>query len=244
MGKLSVRATALCAAGFAFATGFTNIICVTRYSAFGTMMTGNLLMTGKSYAETGMAIGADGIFPTPLFFLLIICARNLGLFLHYLLRTRPLTNKVGAATILAPIMVMAIFTLEYLKYSGLAPWIPERWHVWAVAFGFGVQSTVASRAMSVPTMLATGHLTNIWSTVVEVAMKDQPLTNLRTLLAPCAVCVAILLGAFAGASANKQFTGQMEHAFLLTPITVFHAILMVLVERKSTEPVVTQKKVN
>lgn len=228
--KLSSNGQVAFGTGFGFVTGYANVICLTRYSAFGTMMTGNLLQIAKSYCESGWTVQECCRLPFPVFFGLVICARNLGLLIHHLLaKVRP----GSVAIILGPMQIASMFAAEIAQYSLAKPVMPERWQVWIVAFGFGVQSQVSWPAMGIPTMMATGHMSNIFNTLMEVGLREKSLAELKKMRIPFAVTMAIFLGAIVGASANWRLKGR-KRAFLLTPIAVLQAILLVLVERKAT----------
>lgn len=132
--------------------------------------------------------------------------------------------------ILTPSILLVILTAESARFLNGGPVIPERWNVWFVAFCFGVQSAVTFPAMGVPTMLATGHLTNIFYTGMEVFLREKPREDLVKTIYPLVNAGAILIGAAAGAAANLHSKGSVASAFLLTPITLLQVILLETVE--------------
>lgn len=234
--ELTRREQVCFGAGFGFISGYVNVICLVRYNAFGTLMTGNLLHMAKCYCEHGFAwSGRSGtLLPLPVFFFLTICARNLGLLAHHLVEKR---RSIPVAPVLAPLHLGATFLAELSHYLFKNPWIPERWDVWLVAFGFGVQSQVSWPALGIPTMMATGHMSNLFNTAMQVALGEVPSSELRKVEVPAAVTIAMLAGAILGASAHHRLRGRKTrraYPFLLTPITVFQAVLLVLVERRAS----------
>lgn len=231
MAKLNETTIRAFCAGFGLIAGYTNVICLVRYQSFGTMMTGNLLMMAKTFAESGFSKG-DGIMPLPIFFAMVIVCRNIGLFVHYV--TPKVFKGASPACVCAPLLVLSIFFAEASRHWSIHE-APERWNVFIVAMAFGVQSAVTFPAMGVPTMLATGHMTNMYYTCMEVAMREKDFEHLQKIITPTISVVSILLGAVLGAFANQQAKGSVHSSFLLTPITVAQAILLVMVERAKRE---------
>eukprot|EP00747_Dinoflagellata_sp_TGD_P180817 gnl/TRDRNA2_/TRDRNA2_33906_c0_seq2.p1 gnl/TRDRNA2_/TRDRNA2_33906_c0~~gnl/TRDRNA2_/TRDRNA2_33906_c0_seq2.p1 ORF type:complete len:314 (+),score=36.12 gnl/TRDRNA2_/TRDRNA2_33906_c0_seq2:126-1067(+) len=226
--QMSVRARALFCGGFGFVTGFTNVICLRRYKAFGTMMTGNLLMMGLSAVESGLSEGG-GMLPAPVFFALVIVARSLGLLLHLVLSMTPV-KRVGVSLILAPAMVMVVFAAGCLRFQSAVPWIPERWDVFWVAILFGVQSAVTHPTLSTPTMVLTGHMTNMLYTTVQASLGASDV-KMSSLVVPSSIVAAAFVGAVFGAAADVFTEGSKMASFVLTPICFFQGILLVWLEQ-------------
>lgn len=188
--KLAQPAQLAFGAGFGFVTGYANLICIARYSAFGTMMTGNLLMMAKSFVEGGMSAGAGHKIPLPLFFALIIGWRHFGILCYHIAGK----TRFRTMTLMGPTILFVIVAAESAWFFLDKHLIPERWNVWFVAFCFGVQSSVTFPAMGVPTMLATGHLTNIWFTYIEVLWGEKPKGDLKKTLYPTINAGSIVIG--------------------------------------------------
>jgi len=227
--ELSKQEQALFGAALGFVSGYVNVICCIRYNAFGTLMTGNLLQMVKTYFEHGLRVekGSGALLPLPVFYGLVICARNLGLLAHHLVAKR---SAIGVAPLMAPFQAVSMFIAE------LSTRVPERWHVWLVAFGFGVQSQVSWPALGLPTMMVTGHMSNIFNTTMQVILGDAPRQDLGSIIVPAVVTCAKVFGAISGASAHRRLRGKSSkrpHPFLLTPISVVQAVLLVLIERRA-----------
>mmetsp|Transcript_87655 Transcript_87655/g.165261 ORF Transcript_87655/g.165261 Transcript_87655/m.165261 type:complete len:277 (-) Transcript_87655:261-1091(-) len=214
--------------GFGFIAGYTNMVCLARYSAFPTMMTGNLLMMSQALVETGLSTG-HGYLPLPAFFLLIICWRHFGIFFHHLIAL-----KAGRRMIfVTPLILCIVAAAESAKFIAGIPWIPERDNVWLVAFCFGIQSAETFPALGVPTMLATGHFSNSFFVCMEVVLREKPVSDLKLVDYPMVNITGLVLGAIAGAVANKHVNNEIAAGFLLSPITLLQAILLVLLEHLS-----------
>jgi len=231
---LTGHALALFGAGFGFVVGYADLICLARYQAFGTMMTGNLLMIAKNFVEMGFSAGEHKI-PLVIFYALIIVARNLGIFLHRVAPKLVLHRQIQPAVEIAPIMFLVIFVPELYKYSFGVSLLPERWNVWFVALVFGMQRDVTRPAMGTVTMVATTHLSLIFATCMEVFLGEKNRKELRNIYYPLANTTGIFVGAMAGAWANMRWKGHIGSSFLLTPITTLQLFLMILAERMALE---------
>lgn len=203
------------------------MVCLARYNAFPTMMTGNLLKICETLADSGLANNASFRLPAPVFYILIICWRHFGIFCHHVARRRTQSKMV----ILTVMILVSTFMAEAQPYWAGERLVPVQWNVWLIAFGFGVQSAVTFPTMGVPTMMATGHLTNVMSTWTEVLLGEKPRTDLQKLKYPHVNLFALCIGALVGALANKYIErGTIASHFLLTPIVVLQVIFLVLLE--------------
>lgn len=229
MPKLSQNQLLLFGAGFGFVTGYTNLICIARYSAFGTMMTGNILMMAKNFVETGME-RKHGELPLPVFFALIIASRHLGMFLYHL------AAQAKMQKIFIPAVFLVVLASETQKYLMDKDFIPERWNVWFVAFCFGVQSSVTFPAMGKPTMLVTGHLSDINYKLIEVVCGQKSWDHLKQCAYGVINTSGVLIGAGLGAFANIHSKGSIASAFLLTPITLLQVCLLERAFSLTVEP--------
>ena len=88
---VSLRAKVLLAAGFAFNAGWANVVCLWRYSAFATMMTGNLILCGR-FAALTMLTTVNFEHPlsqTPwYFYLCVIVSYMFGAILYLFVRMK------------------------------------------------------------------------------------------------------------------------------------------------------------
>ena len=91
-----------------------------------------------------------------------------------------------------------------------------------VSMIFGVQTAVTFPIIGVPTLLATGHMTNLFYILLGVILK-QPDADLSKALLPGCVVGGMAGGAITGAYAVRNCKGVGCASFLLTPIIVIQA---------------------
>lgn len=209
----------LCASAFAFCTGFVDILCVARFSAFGTMMTGNLLMFVKNVVAAGLVVEAgEDYIPQPIFFLLIILWRSLGLLLF---------RVTQSAKICVMITWMLVMTSGFYQYqhdfaSG-PPLYPARWNVWFVALAFGVQSSVTFKAGLPPTMLVTGHMTSVADAYMGKCLDGADLEKTHI---PTGVIMGMSCGMLVGGVINLYVVVGKPGELLFIPIIMFQGVML------------------
>lgn len=225
MSNVSFNAKVGLASCFAFAAGWTNVICLVRYSAYGTMMTGNLMMIAVTFCKSGLRGSEDGLLPDPLFYVSIIIWRWLGLLVYYVVDTKLGIKPPSRA--LSPLIIILTLFMEYVQGAGEQPIYPERWSVWLVAFSFGVQSSVTHPTLAVPVLLCTGHMTSVFHTWMSHFFGGN--VKLETTITPSCVITFMLVGGLMGAWADIA-TASHGNQFLLTPIIILQAFLLNLTD--------------
>lgn len=195
------------------------MVCVARYEAFPTMMTGNVLQISRTLAANGLRVNDAHRMPSPFFFLLIICWRHFGLLVHYM------AQKTNRKVFVVSVMILNWIMAEFALFSNL---FPEAWNVWFVAFAYGVQTAQVYPVIGKPSFVATGHLTNICNTCVAVCFGDKPRSELKEISFPVVNVSSLMLGALIGALASLHSQGTVASNFLLTPSSILQIILMVL----------------
>jgi hypothetical protein len=216
-------ASVVYAAGLAGITGYTNVICLLRYAAYATMMTGNILMAANAVTTGNISHAHDGnVFPDLLFYMLIIVAHYCGLFLHSLVSMQQMSYTM---LINGPIVLVYTFVTEYMSANGT---VPERWATFPVALCFGLQSAVTHQVIGFATILATGHLNNLFA-CLNAAMigggmagkKDQIKVNF-------AIIYSLVVGALVGAWVSIHV-----EQYVFTQAVAVHIGLLLAVERAS-----------
>lgn len=222
MAPPSKTSKACLAFGFGTVAGYVDVVCLIRFSAFGTMMTGNLLMIAKSIMDP--PLHADAPVPTPLFFSMIVITRGVGLGLHYMFDK----SKFGVAMALTPLLLAMTVASEVTSYMQYLPYA-ERWIVCIVSMIFGVQSAVTHPTIGVPTILATGHMTNMFYIFLESILQQPDADLWRALLPGCVVC-GMTSGALIGAFAIHVLKETALLDLSLTPIMILQGTLVIIVE--------------
>ena len=146
------------AASLAFLSGWADVICLVRFSAFAGMQTGNAVWLGRDVAE-GRPIYA-------VFHLTIICSNMLGVMMYELsARTnaslRLVAVLVGCATVSADL-------LDALVGS-------SRWSVCFVAAAFGAQNALTANdaRLSVNTTIMTGNVAKIGAALTQMLLRRE-----------------------------------------------------------------------
>merc|ERR1719247_2020386 len=93
--------------------------------------------------------------------------------------------------------------------------VPERWNVWVIAVGFGIQSAVTFPLMNGPTMMVTIHMRKIFYTTLGWALREKE-CHIENIRMPATIVVFLLIGAVAGTLAILKVP-ESHSAFLLTP---------------------------
>lgn len=134
----------LLAMGFAFTTGWVDVLCTLRFGAFGTMMTGNSIFMAKSVVS-----GSATDF---CFYFSAIACYCLGVCIHrhtdYIRGDR--TSALSAACVVAP-CCLAVDVCRYL-------FGPSRYYVCFISVACGVVNVVSQTVAGVVTNAVTGNL--------------------------------------------------------------------------------------
>ena len=172
------------------------------------MMTGNIIMMANACTTGNITHAHDGnVFPDLLFYGLIIIAHYFGLFLHTI--ASQLYQYSFTMLINGPIILLLTFITEVTAASGS---VPARWAVYPVAVCFGLQSAITNHVIGFATILATGHLTNIFAClnhhILGAGMTGKP-DQLRVNFG---IIYALVVGCLLGAWVNMH-----SHGFVFTP---------------------------
>mmetsp|Transcript_152930 Transcript_152930/g.490618 ORF Transcript_152930/g.490618 Transcript_152930/m.490618 type:complete len:343 (-) Transcript_152930:63-1091(-) len=196
-----VRIRLVLAGIMAFMAGWVDVVCMSRYSAFATMMTGNVLYLGRTIAVTGWQVTEKTEWlPEPIFYLSIIVAYVFGLIVHQAMERR---LPQWTATAFAPVLALGIMALELFEASGsTASFLPPRWNVMLLAPIFAVQANVALRGgLGTMTSMATGHLHSLSNYLVQACTGELSVENMKKVPVSAAIVVSLALGALMGAYA-------------------------------------------
>merc|ERR1719247_351657 len=112
--------------------------------------------------------------------------------------------------------------------------VPERWNVWVIAVGFGIQSAVTFPLMNGPTMMVTIHMRKIFYTTLGWLLREKD-AHLERIRIPATIVVNLLIGAVAGTMASV-WVPEPRSAFLLTPTTLLQAVLLIQIDRATCDP--------
>ncbi|CAE7248976.1 gly-3 [Symbiodinium sp. CCMP2592] len=211
------------AAGLALTTGWADVICVTEYSCFVGMLTGNLIKMGSGVAKHGYA---DALF----YISVILC--NLGGVCF--MRALQLHMPKRAAAIAAPVYLMLIFLSDVLTWH----YGHSKWHACLVAPAYGGQNVLGLEGtLKVSTTTTTGNFQKL-SVGLFSLLTDGPATlsesQKSSLVIAAIVPLWTLIGALVGGFtveylttperqwrfrfvAPVQFLILVLHDFLLNP---------------------------
>jgi len=223
--SISVRTKFLLALGFSFIAGFVDVICMIRYKALPSMMTGNLIQLGRSAVED-----IDYMF----LFALISCRMG-GLAIHYFAEKR----FAYGTTLVAPCFAFVILSLEYKQYKGIymdgtGPIFDRKYDLLFMAPVFGVQQAVSMQGcLAGPTTLATGHLMNLTYNIIDF-VQGKKLANITKFACDTAIVIGLAVGALVGSLANTHCKGSVLHEFLLSMGVLPLIVLFVIDDYFST----------
>lgn len=146
----------LLACGFAFTTGWVDVLCTMRFGAFGTMMTGNSIFVAKSIVS--------GSFADLLFYTSVVVCYCIGVVLH-----RVLDHALGERTsaLAAAIPVATCCVLVDVCHAALGP---SRYYVCFVSVACGCVNVVSQKIAGVVTNAVTGNLQKLSSACWEHVM--------------------------------------------------------------------------
>jgi uncharacterized membrane protein YoaK (UPF0700 family) len=223
------------AAGLAGVTGYANTICLLRFAAYGTMMTGNIFMMANSITTGNISHAHDGnVFPDLIFYVLIVFSHYFGILLHGWAslprgfcrpRSSDTTKTTYTMLVNGPIILMLTCAAEYFSHTE-EPSIPARWVVFAVAICFGMQSAITQNVIGFAAILATGHLTNMMACMNNHMMRGGIVGKPEQLKVNFAIIYALVVGALAGAWATIHVPN-----YVFTPATMIQVALLLAVER-------------
>lgn len=213
----------LCSAAFAFCTGFVDILCVARFSAFGTMMTGNILQFVKTVVASGLVVQAgDDYIPQPIFFLIIILWRTIGLFLFRVTQSPKICVMISWLLVITS----GLYQYQHDPASG-PPLYPARWNVWFVALSFGVQSSVTFKAGLPVTMLVTGHLTAVTAAYMDKCLDGADLEKTHI---PTGVIMGMSCGMLVGGVINLYVVVGPPGELLFIPMIIVQGVMLMSLE--------------
>eukprot|EP00747_Dinoflagellata_sp_TGD_P074675 gnl/TRDRNA2_/TRDRNA2_158416_c0_seq2.p1 gnl/TRDRNA2_/TRDRNA2_158416_c0~~gnl/TRDRNA2_/TRDRNA2_158416_c0_seq2.p1 ORF type:complete len:352 (+),score=31.96 gnl/TRDRNA2_/TRDRNA2_158416_c0_seq2:211-1266(+) len=237
-GKLSKTDQVVFGCLVSFLCGCTDVTCYTRHTAFGSMMTGNLLLFAKALGEHGFAVThAEQRIPLSLYYAVLLTCKHFGLLLYRLVDQ---ISSVSTAAILGPLLVVSMFSVELMTYWYGVAWLPAKWHVWMVAVVYGVQRNVLVPTIDFPLLVMTRAMSNTFDTLFCVfLLKTKARAELAKITTPAALVTSIFSGSLTGALANRFFYGHRVHAFQMTTITTLQVILWLLFERKARLTTIT-----
>lgn len=134
----------LLACGFAFTTGWVDVLCTCRYGAFGTMMTGNSIFLAKSVV--------NGHLVDLLFYSATILSYCIGVGMNRHLDLL-LRERTAARWIAVPVTICCLAVDLFRFFLG-----PSRWYVCFVALACGCVNVVSQKVAGVVTNAVTGNL--------------------------------------------------------------------------------------
>mmetsp|Transcript_22867 Transcript_22867/g.48602 ORF Transcript_22867/g.48602 Transcript_22867/m.48602 type:complete len:354 (-) Transcript_22867:178-1239(-) len=216
------RVKILLAVGFAFVCGWVDAVCLIRYKAFATMMTGNMIQMG--YCVIYPKDHPNRIMPDPIFYLTVILSYFFGIVIYRLAEVQlPRSGRVFGP--LAAIVVMALELSMAFGDGSIVPQEEPRWIVCPFAAIFAVQNMMTMRdGLKCTTAFITGHLQNIGAFGVEVCRGNTNWEDVKNHAVPFSIMVSLVLGSFGAALWDKVLGTE----FALVPIAPMMMVLFIL----------------
>lgn len=220
--KVRVRFRIPLVIGFGFVSGWADAICMRRYRAFATMMTGNFFQLGfctiyPVYQWTGHGHHATQVHVDVLFFSAVICMYLLGTVLY---RMGEIMFPHRTGSVFGPLMAAFLITFEVFEIFH-----ERRWIVCLLAPIFAVQNGLTMRGgLNVPTAFLTGHLTNVGYGIVDAVVGAEGRAECKTHGLHCMILASVAAGACGGALWEYSFGSH----FALVPVAPVMAVLFVI----------------
>lgn len=212
------------AAGLAFLSGWADVVCLVRFSAFAGMQTGNAVMLGRDLADDEH--GADGA----IYHLVIMGSNLLGVMVY-----EAMSNKMALRRSLW--LVALVVGLATSASDVLAALVgPSRWYVCFVAAAFGAQNALSGSdaVLGVNTTIMTGNLQKVGAVLaLRLLRMPVPAKQARGSKLSAAVLAATVLGAMVAALALRTAGETQWPCFL--PIALLQAAFIGLLAT-ATEP--------
>jgi len=201
------------AAALAFLSGWADVVCLVRYSAFAGMQTGNAVMVGRDLADDEH--GAD----EALYHLTIMGSNLLGVMLYEVVsHTVPLRRSLWLLAVVAGLATGASDVLAAL--AG-----PSKWYVCFAAASFGAQNALSTSeaVLGVSTTIMTGNLQKIGAALTRRILRmPVPEKQARGSKLGAVVLAATVLGAMVAALALRTAGARQWPCFL--PIALLQAL--------------------
>ena len=202
----------LATSGLAFVSGWADVVCVVRFSAFAGMQTGNMVMAGRVLVD-------DEHPPSDFwFFMMLILSGLVGMAAFEFLRV--CAPDIRMAWFAAPLAFLIVLSdvLDFVAGS-------SRWHACLVAVSLGAQNALVAAEFGVSTTMQTGNLSKFGTGIVALLTgKGGRFGSCVTEHAVYPLCVtATVLGSCFGALL-RDMTGHVRLQFL--PIGILQAVLI------------------
>mmetsp|Transcript_79632 Transcript_79632/g.165421 ORF Transcript_79632/g.165421 Transcript_79632/m.165421 type:complete len:333 (-) Transcript_79632:363-1361(-) len=208
------------AVGFAFVCGWVDVVCLTRYKAFSTMMTGNMFQMGYGIIYPKF-YGEHHLMPDPVFYFAVICCYFLGIVIHRIAEVK--LPRMGR--IFGPLFAIIVMTVElgFALEEGAKE--EPRWIVCLYAVVFAIQNMMTLRdGLKTSTAFVTGHLHNLGGFAVEICRGNATTEDYKSHAVPVFVMMSLIFGSFTAAVWDKVFGQSMA----LVPIAPMMAVLFLL----------------
>lgn len=182
----------------AWIAGWVDVVCMSRYKAFATMMTGNVLNWGKVIAK--IATGKSHRWGDLVYYSALIIAYILGLVAHTKLERR---LSVWKATAFAPVIALTILLVEVLdQYSDI---YPDRWNAVLLAPMFAVAGNISLKGgLQTVTCMATGHVHSVTAWTVQACTGELAQENKKKLCMSLCIIFFLVFGAACGSAASDE----------------------------------------
>jgi len=223
----------------AFLAGYADVVCFIRYHCFASMMTGNVLVFGKSFIQEPLTKDGKPYLHHAAFVLGLIVCRIFGLFL----RTKAERAHRYGTALLTPFLVALVVVGELANYIATDSLYSSKLNAWGLAIVFGVQADASMKGvLGCPTMMVTGHIQNLTHAVMAKLHDNKPLRTAKVGL-HVSVISGLCFGSFVGAAVNKHIHGDVAH-MQFTPVIIVLAILLVVEDQlRQPDPVVVSADV-
>lgn len=212
----SFRTKALLTIGFAFASGWSDVICFARYASFAALMTGNTVKAGIASATESDQRAVNVVY----YLCIVLSYIAGGAIFEGVKSVRP--KRVGM--LLAPFCLgMNILSDVLFRFVG-----DSRWQVCLLAPTFGIQNSMTfGGEMATNTTIITGNTQKVSQALYQLLTGKMTRAKANAIIPPLCAIVSTLLASVAGAFVLMD-VAKMNAEWLFIPAGVLQSSMMVL----------------
>jgi len=213
---MSLREKCLLTCGFAFAAGWSDVICFARYGSFAALMTGNTIKAGIAAATK-----SEQRFENMVYYLCILICYIVGGVVFQAVKAR-WPRRVGVLS--APVC-LSLFILSEVLNQIVGN---NKWQVCILAPTFGIQNSLTfGGGLQTNTTIITGNMQKLSLALYQVLACKVTKANLVAIATPAAAVLSTFMASIIGAVILMD-VAKLNAAWLFVPAGLLQASMVVV----------------